>query len=111
MTKICMILALIASLTNTNPSAENQELCMRAMEIVQLDYNTDTVYCVDAVGLEWAFFGCEDYNEGDLITALMWNNGTCDTILDDVILDTEYSGYWFDYSEDFLNDGTRTWGR
>ena len=64
----------------------------RCMEITNLNYETDVVTCVDAVGFEWQFTECEDYCEGDIICAIMDTMGT-DDIRDDVILKTSYSGY------------------
>lgn len=67
---------------------------LRTAEVVSLDYEADTVYLVDAVGFRWQFAGCEDWCTGDIAELLLWDcNGTPDTILDDVILKTEYSGY------------------
>ena len=105
-----LMLSLIASLCGTSVPVEQQEIHVRTMEIVQLDYNADVVYCIDSVGFEWAFCGCEDYAEGDLVTAIMSNNGTPQTILDDVILDTEYSGYYPMQAEDLTSDNLRICG-
>lgn len=67
---------------------------LRTAEVVSLDYEADTVYLVDAVGFRWQFADCEDWCTGDIAEFLLWDcNGTPDTILDDVILKTEYSGY------------------
>lgn len=67
---------------------------LRTAEVVSLDYEADTVYLVDVVGFRWQFAGCEDWCTGDIAEFLLWDcNGTPDTILDDVILKTEYSGY------------------
>ena len=102
--KISALLALLVSLFGT--PAENQELTMRAMECYQLNYETDVVYCIDSEGFVWSFYGCEDYSEGDIIAALMSNNGT-PFIFDDVILYTNYSGYSINRAE-ALSNGTVT---
>ena len=48
--KIMTLLSLIATL-NSIP-VENHSIYMRGMEIVNLDYNTDIVTCVDAGNLQ-----------------------------------------------------------
>lgn len=93
-TKIITLFTLIASLGGA--PVQEHSVYMRAMEVTNLDYEKDIVTCVDAVGFEWEFYGCEDYCEKDIVCALMDTMGTEDTIEDDVILKTNYSGYWMD---------------
>lgn len=84
-----MILALLTALTigSTYP---------RAMEIVEIDKANDMAICVDAVGMEWEFYGPEDLEAGDLVICTMHDNGTADTIVDDEIIDVTWSGYWIE---------------
>lgn len=91
-TQIITMLTLI--LTLNGASVEVHDTYMRAMVVTDVNYETDIVTCVDAVGFEWQFYGCEDYFEGDLVCTLMDDMGTKETILDDIIIDTNYSGYW-----------------
>lgn len=93
-TKITTLLALMASL-NSAP-IETHSVYIRAMEVTKVNYEQDIVTCVDAVGFEWEFYGCEDYYEKDIVCALMDTMGTEDTILDDAILMVNYSGYWME---------------
>lgn len=93
-TKIVTILALMASLNGA--PVEEHSIYVRTMEVIELNYETDLVTCVDAVGFEWQFYGCEDYFEHDLVACIMDTVGTENTILDDVILDTYYTGYWME---------------
>ena len=93
-TKIMTLLSLIATLGGA--PVQNHSIYMRGMEIVNLDYNTDIVTCVDAAGFEWEFTGCEDYCVNDIVCVLLDTMGTEDTIKDDVILKVDYSGYWTD---------------
>ena len=84
-----MILTLMTALTtltlaNTYP---------RAMEIVEIDKANDIAICVDAVGLEWEFTEPEDLEVGDIVICTMYDNGTKETIVDDVIVDVRWSGY------------------
>lgn len=66
----------------------------RAMQVVEFETETDTVVCVDATGLEWAFYGIEDWEIGDLVVCIMDTNET-DVITDDSIVEIRYSGYTF----------------
>lgn len=93
-TQVATILALMATLNGT--PVEEHSMYVRTMEVTQLDYTQDIVTCTDAVGYVWEFYGCEDYAEGDLVACMMDTMGTEDTILDDAIIDTYYTGYWVD---------------
>lgn len=93
-TKIAIILTLMASLNGT--PIEDHSVYMRGMEVTAINHNEDIVTCVDAEGFEWEFYGCEDYLISDLVSCLMDTNGTEDTILDDIILMTDYTGYWME---------------
>lgn len=63
------------------------------MIVTEIDYDTDTVICVEANGNEWSFQGIEDYTKGDLIGMIMDDNRTPDYIYDDLITETRYVGY------------------
>lgn len=91
-TNVATLLALMATLNGA--PVEQHAVYMRTMEVVQVDYTEDIVTCVDAVEFEWQFYGCEDYTEHDLVSCLMDTMGTEDTILDDAIIMTNYTGYW-----------------
>ncbi len=91
-TKVGILLGLMATLNGT--SINEHSIYVRTMEVKEINYETDIVSCTDAVGFNWEFAGTEDYTEGDLISCLMDTMGTEETILDDVILDTYYTGYW-----------------
>ena len=92
--KIIALLSLIASLCSV--PFEDHSLYMRGMQVVDLDYENDLVTCVDGADLEWQFYGCEDYCEGDIVCAFMDTMGTEDSIYDDVILKVNYSGFWME---------------
>ena len=92
-TKILAILTLLASFS---VPVQDQGVYMRAMEVTNLNYETDVVTCVDSVGFQWEFEGCEDYLKGDIVCCLMATMGTENTIRDDEILLTNYSGYYME---------------
>jgi hypothetical protein len=61
--------------------------------ITVMDYKNDLVTVETANGLQYTFYGCEDYFGGDLVDLLMWDNGTPETVLDDLVIDANYSGF------------------
>ena len=93
-----LIASLLMALSLTTPQYDLGNTYPRAMEIVSLETETDTVVCVDAVGLEWAFYGIEDYFIGDIVICTMHDNGT-QNIYDDSIIDTTFSGYTLPINE------------
>lgn len=97
---ISILMAMLMVFTVGKGNVSESEIYPRAMEIVEFERETDTVVCVDAVGLEWAFYGIEDWDIGDLVIVMLDNNGTPNTMTDDIITDTIFSGYrcpdsWF----------------
>lgn len=75
-------------------------LCPLTARIIELNRTDDIVTIETATGHQYKFFGCEDYCEGDYVSAILWRNGT-DTVKDDVILSVLFSGY-ADYAGDTL---------
>lgn len=65
----------------------------RGAVITALDYETDTVTVNDGAGFEWQFEGCEDWSVGDLVSMMMYDNGTPKSIFDDVIVLAFWSGW------------------
>lgn len=81
------------------PAAETAQgpvitLYARTAKITEVDYDIDTVTLVDGAGLFWQFFGCEDYDTGDLVSMLMSDAGTPESCYDDVIVSARYAGFW-----------------
>lgn len=71
---------------------ENHGIYPRTFVVDEIDTKTDTLYLIDGADLEWKYKGIEDYNVGDLISAIMEDNGTPDYIYDDKILNMRYGG-------------------
>lgn len=63
--------------------------------VTDVDYDADVVTIQTFSGIEYQFEGCEDWYEGDICTVTIWNNNTPNTVYDDEILQTRYSG-WID---------------
>lgn len=87
MKKILLALALVFTLT----ASVIADMYPSIMIIVDIDKNADEVVCDDFVGNEWAFYGAEDYQIGDIISVIMDDNNS-KTIYDDEIITTRYTG-------------------
>ena len=68
--------------------------------VTEVDRTTDTVTFTTANGHMYAFKGCEDWASNDLVSAVMWDNGT-PFVSDDVILWARYCGIAEDLPDAF----------
>lgn len=90
-----LLVAILVFCVFTSTLAENFNLdnfYPAAAIIVEVNYKTDLVICVDAAGLYWTFEGVEDLQVGDLLSFIMFDNGT-PIVYDDEIISYYYSGY------------------
>ena len=62
------------------------------VQVTELDHDADVVICVDGTGNDWEFYGVEDWQVGDFASLLMDDNGTPETIYDDIITMALYAG-------------------
>lgn len=62
-------------------------------EVVDLNYAADRVTVKTGSGLTYDFAGCEDYACGDLVSLIMDDMGTPDTVLDDEVVEARYAGF------------------
>lgn len=65
----------------------------RTAVVTDLDYDNDLVIITDLAGLDWVMEGIEDWQVGDLVSLLMYDNNTPDTIFDDEIVMAYYGGW------------------
>lgn len=65
----------------------------RTAAVAGFDYDRDVVIATDWAGLEWEFEGIEDWEIGDLVSLMMYDNGMPNTILDDEIMLAYYGGW------------------
>ena len=72
--------------------------------VYEVDYETDTVWCMDFVGNVWSFSECEDWMPGDLCAVMLNTNGT-EVVRDDSIVSVTYSG-WVDGNWGWGNNRT-----
>lgn len=73
-----MISTLFASLALSLTLTTNNTI------VIEVNTNTDVVYVGDCDGQEYAFYGCEDWIQGDIAQLTMFG---------DVILDARYIGW------------------
>lgn len=96
MNKILFALLVTASVVSlifvTTPKRETGDYYPRTFVVDSLDYERDMVIVVDAVGYEWEFVGTEDWEVGDMVSAIMYDNGT-ESIFDDSFSKIRYAGY------------------
>ena len=69
------------------------EIYPTSMIVVEVDYENDLVTIADFEGRAYQFYGCEDWYENDICAVIMDDNGTSETVYDDIILQTRYCGY------------------
>ena len=86
---------LVAALALATALASSRMIYAETMRVDRLNYDSDSVTLVTATGLTYEMTGCEDYEKGDLVSLVMWSNGT-DDVTDDVILSAQYSGFRID---------------
>ena len=83
------MISLILSLLLTNPNAN---LYPETAIVREIDPIEDTVLVECSNGNVFAFQGVEDWEEDDVCSMLMSDNGT-ENVEDDIILDVKYAGY------------------
>lgn len=79
--------------------------------VTEISYEEDSVTVTDGNGEIWVFYGCEDWQKGDICSLLMDDKGT-ELIYDDEILKPIYSGTLSNYitSESDVVDMTEVTG-
>jgi len=60
--------------------------------VCEVDYEANTVVCSDFNENLWCFYGCEDWQTGDICSMIMFDNRT-KNIKDDKIIMVKYDGY------------------
>lgn len=60
--------------------------------VTEVDVRNDVVTFTTYSGNEFAFYGTEDWMEGDLVAAIMDDRGT-ESVYDDEILEVRYAGF------------------
>lgn len=73
-------------------STARAEIYPQTFFVNDIDHAQDMLILIDFNGNEWLWSGIEDYEKGDIIAAIMEDNGT-EIIYDDIIINIRYSGY------------------
>lgn len=76
----------------TDKTVYQKHLYPETSIVIDIDETEDIVTVECANGNRFAFFGVEDYMQGDLVALTMHDNGT-KIVYDDEIIKTEYAGY------------------
>jgi len=94
--KYALILALsVLSITsntakqNTSSLINPDHIYGNVGKVIELDRDNDIVTCVDGIGYEWEFSGCEDWMINDYVSFVMYDMGT-ESVTDDIIIDLHY---------------------
>lgn len=74
-------------------SPEQPAIYPACFVVDEIDKENDLLYLVTPAGMIYTWEGIEDYMIGDITAAIMYNNGTDDTITDDIVIDLRYVGY------------------
>ena len=69
------------------------EIYPTSMIVVEVDYENNLVTIVDFEGRMYQFYGCEDWYKNDICAVIMDDNGTSETVYDDIIIQVRYCGY------------------
>lgn len=100
MKRIITLLAIIVILaTSIKASAYSGEINRQpniypdTLIVDEIDRASDLVTCRTLSGQYYTFYGVEDWMVGDVAAAIMSDNGTTNTILDDIIITVRYVGY------------------
>lgn len=83
---------LLASLALAGSLVASGLIYPTTMVVDELDYQNDIVRLQTATGFVYEMEGTEDYIEGDMVSLIMFTNGT-KYIMDDIILDARYAGW------------------
>ena len=61
--------------------------------VTYVDYTTDTVVVTNSTGFNYTFEGVEDLEVGDVMSLVMYANGTPWSIVDDQVVSARYAGF------------------
>ena len=88
---LALTFALIGSACADSRKIDLDNLYPRTARVYEIDRDADLVTVIDAAGFLWEFYGVEDWEVDDLVSLLMFDNGT-KTIFDDEIIKAYYGG-------------------
>ena len=92
-----LVFGLILASAASAGSAKSSDYPMTA-RVYQIDRESDIVTIENASGFLFDFYGVEDWQEDDIVSCIMNDNGT-ETIYDDVIVSVRYGGRFSDFQD------------
>ncbi len=78
-----------ANQSSAKPLLNPDNVYSNVAKVIELDRENDIVTCVDGIGYEWEFSGCEDWQINDYVSFVMYDMNT-ESITDDIIIDLHY---------------------
>ena len=87
-----MVVAIIAASFKVEAAAIEAKFYPDAGVVTKVDHKTDTVEVTMLNGNIFAFYGSEDWWNGDIVAMILSDNGT-ETVIDDAIINVKYSGH------------------
>ena len=90
-TFLCLFVVVLGSFKVLAQKENN--IYPECLQVVEINQATDIVQGKTCSGLIYSFYGVEDYMLGDLVAVIMDDNGTPESVLDDIIIDVRYAGY------------------
>jgi len=90
MKKFVAVIALFALVITFSTACA--EIYPQTFIVSATDTTQDALVLIDGTGNEWVWYGIEDYEVGDIVAAIMDDNGT-EIIYDDAIITMRYTGY------------------
>lgn len=79
--------------TRPAAAAETGNNYPETLYVIDINETQDTVLCRTFSGMLYEFDGVEDWQVDDIVSAIMNDNGTTETITDDYFVDIRYSGW------------------
>lgn len=89
---LCMFIIWFSARSEVNANRNNREYYPRTAVVTEIDVENDMVYVTDYCGFIWGFSGVEDWDVDDVASMILHDVGQKDNILDDEIVNVQYSG-------------------
>ena len=90
---VCTGIATLSPIAATETTIPQYSLYPTCGVVSELNEANDLVIFTDFNGNEWSFKGIEDWAEGDIVSAIMSDNCTPESIYDDIVVQTRYCGW------------------
>lgn len=92
MKKLAAFILIVCMMSPTAHALETYKGYYAKTAVVTAIEPENTIYCTDCHRMEWVFQSSDGWYLGDIVSMLMYDNGTEDEN-DDIIILTEYGGW------------------